>query len=255
MLITNGKIIIAATAEWDFLKEQVEEIQSRARGELDNTKLKFKPNKKDSHFIVPKEVDIAMLLRLAKPNIDIQLRSIKGEEIQLPNHKTRSIRYDFSQEDLAKIGGEMAVKYGERSAEENRIAGIKKKSKTVIDDIEKVIQSSATKITQGYEMREHVCVVKLDFSDKKKYFLHPDSGDVLDIADLEPEDYQLSMELHNHEQLELGNELEENAHLKEKDDNFFEAKEGETVLVKTSVDKDGNLQVDNNEFNDDELPH
>ena len=194
MLITNGRIIIIPNNDIDELERLISIIRTNAQNIFNDKKIKFTYlDDPYPHFKNDSKLDFDQLQEACRPDIDLQFRAIGEETITLPGFKPREIKHVFSEEEKMDLGEKMAnsLKLVEEIESEKKAAMAEFKAR--IEAAEQDVHEAGDAWRNGYEMRQMDVLVTIDYVAKKKYYIDPDSGNVLDIMEIDPADWQMQM--------------------------------------------------------------
>lgn len=191
MLFTNGRILIDQENNKEILGKAADKIEKHFLEEK-GIAIEFKESADHHGFalIVPEEVSWSVLHAMLVPNIEF--KAINENEIVMPKPETISIKYVFKDDEMKEIADENMA----RQVEFEKLEASKKATmaefKGKLDFIEERIKETRIKHMNGYEEREFDCFVKLDFVEKKKYFIDKYDGTTIrKVEDLSKRDYQV----------------------------------------------------------------
>lgn len=103
---------------------------------------------------------------------------------------TESIRHLFTDEEKGKIAQEMAIKVVDLERAEDTKKAVVADYNAQIAGIKASTNLAATKLTNGWEMRNIKCEVEKDFERWKVRFLDMDTKKVLKERDMMPGEFQ-----------------------------------------------------------------
>ena len=194
MLITNGRIIIIPNNDIDELERLISIIRANARNIFNDKKIKFTYSDDPyPHFKNDAGLDFDQLQEACRPEIDLQFRAIGEESIILPGLKPKEIKHVFSEEEKMDLGEKMAnaLKLVQDIESEKKAEMAEFKAR--IEAAEQDVYEAGDAWRNGYEMRQMDVQVTIDYIARKKYYVDPNTGNVLATEDLEPEDWQMQM--------------------------------------------------------------
>jgi len=111
-----------------------------------------------------------------------------------PRYENEFIKYVFTEFELKEIAAEMAQKIVNLQQAEDDKKAIMSDYKSQIDGIQAGINSSATKMTSGYEMRSVKCKVEPDYARKVWQFFRVDTGGMVKEKDMTSNDLQMEFD-------------------------------------------------------------
>ena len=104
------------------------------------------------------------------------------------------VKYVFSENEKKEIASEMAQKVSEQNQAEDDKKAIMSDLKSRIDRIQAEVNSAATKLNNGYEMRNIKCEVIRDYKRKVIQFMRTDNGEIAREKPMTADDLQMRME-------------------------------------------------------------
>jgi len=111
-----------------------------------------------------------------------------------PKYENEFIKYIFTEEEKREIAGEMAQKIVNLQQAEDDLKAIKSDYKSQIDSIQAGINSAATKMTSGYEMRSMKCQVVPNYEKKIWEYIRVDTGELVKEKRMTSNDLQMEFE-------------------------------------------------------------
>jgi len=111
-----------------------------------------------------------------------------------PKYENEFIKYVFTEKELKEIAGEMAQKIVNLQQAEDDVKAIKSDYKSQIDGIQAGINSDATKMTSGYEMRSTKCQVIPNYPKKVWEYMRVDTGEKVKEKGMTSNDLQREFE-------------------------------------------------------------
>ena len=112
-----------------------------------------------------------------------------------PRYENEFIKYVFTESELKEIASEMAQKIVNLQQAEDDKKAIMSDYKSQIDGIQAGINSAATKMTSGYEMRSMKCQVVPDYPRKIWQYIRVDTGEMVKEKGMTSSDLQMEFEL------------------------------------------------------------
>ena len=100
------------------------------------------------------------------------------------------LKYTFSDAEKAEIAAEMAEKVTDLSRKEDELKAVKSDFKSQIDGLQANVNGAATKLTNGYEMRNIECRVERDYKKGVIRFIRTDTGEIARTKEMSHEDRQ-----------------------------------------------------------------
>ena len=113
-----------------------------------------------------------------------------------PKYENEFIKYTFTEKELREIAGEMAQKIVNLQQAEDDKKAIMSDYKSQIDGIQAGINSAATKMTSGYEMRSVKCQVVPDYDRKVWEYIRVDTGKCVKEKGMTSNDLQRKIDGH-----------------------------------------------------------
>lgn len=195
MFYTDMKILIHSHNDVDELKNAIDQLEDWL---IENYGIKAEfeyaedEEKKFPMYLIPDGVTWQHLDDVLRP--DIGLRAINDDNIVLEGVKTIDVKHHLTDEELIKYGEDLSNTIREKHEIEGEKAVSNKNFKIRLDKQDAIIDDYSDIISQGYRIDEKECIIKVDFKEKKKYYLDKnDVNTIHDIRDLEPEDFQLKL--------------------------------------------------------------
>ena len=111
-----------------------------------------------------------------------------------PKYENEFIKYIFTEEEKREIASEMAQRIVNLQQAEDDLKAIKSDYKSQIDGIQAGINSAATKLTSGYEMRSTKCQVIADYPGKVWKYMRVDTGEIVKEKGMTSNDLQMEFE-------------------------------------------------------------
>lgn len=111
-----------------------------------------------------------------------------------PRYENEFVKYVFTEAEQKDIAAAMAQKVVALQQAEDDLKAIKSDYKSQIDGIQAGINSAATKMTSGYEMRSVKCQIVPDFPNKVWQYIRVDNGVVVRVKDMSVDDLQMEFE-------------------------------------------------------------
>jgi hypothetical protein len=214
MYYTNGRIIIHKFNNPDELKKTVKKLEEFLL-EDHGMKVEFKENHAYEFpaYDIPSQVSFKDLLDILQPNL--ALKAINEEIIVLPDKKTVSVKYYFTDIDKEKIASSISTHVVEKAKLEAQFASVKKDFNARLSQLEESINKESHKHVAGYEMRDYECLVKINFEENRKFYCDVNEPTTIrNVEALEPMDRQMkifhTVDQQPHEEIELVNESVDN---------------------------------------------
>lgn len=195
LLITNGKLIVNPAMHIDELEEAIKVITENAKNDGIKKPL-FK--KIDIPFVCfenKSEIDFFKLKQYCPEYVDLQFKAIGKESVTLPITKMKEIKHVYSPEELDKIAEGFAQKQQEKENLEDEKKQVNKQFADNITIHETEISELANKYRLRYEIQSKTCRVILDFKEGNKYFIDPNTNELLHTEKLTPEDQRSLFDL------------------------------------------------------------
>lgn len=111
-----------------------------------------------------------------------------------PKFENEFTKYIFTEPEKKDIAADMAQKIVTLQQAENDLKAIKSDYKSQIDGIQANINSSATKLTSGYEMRSTKCQVIPNWPKKVWEYARTDTGEIVKRKDMTSNDLQMEFD-------------------------------------------------------------
>ena len=111
-----------------------------------------------------------------------------------PKYENEFIKYTFTDEEKKEIASEMAQKIVNLQQAEDDKKAIMSDYKSQIDGIQAGINSAATKLTAGYEMRSTKCQVVPNYPKKVWEYIRVDTGKMVKEKGMTSNDLQMEFE-------------------------------------------------------------
>lgn len=111
-----------------------------------------------------------------------------------PKYENEFIKYVFTEPEKKDIAAEMAQKIVTLQQTEDDLKAIKSDYKSQIDGVQAGINSAATKLTAGYEMKSTKCQVVPNYSKKVWEYIRVDTGLLVKEKGMTSSDLQMEFE-------------------------------------------------------------
>ena len=111
-----------------------------------------------------------------------------------PKYENEFLKYHFTEKEIQEIASEMAQKIVNLQQAEDDKKAIMSDYKSQIDGIQAGINSSATKMTSGYEMRSTKCQVIANYPKRVWEYIRIDTGEVVKEKGMTSNDLQMEFE-------------------------------------------------------------
>lgn len=111
-----------------------------------------------------------------------------------PKYENEFIKYVFTESEKKDIASNMAQKIVTLQQAEDDLKAIKSDYKSQIDGIQANINSSATKLTSGYEMRSTKCQVFPNWPKKVWEYIRVDTGEKVKEKGMTSNDLQMEFD-------------------------------------------------------------
>ena len=99
-------------------------------------------------------------------------------------------KYQFDEEEKREMAAEMAQKVTELASVEDSKKAIMSDFKSQIDGLQAKINGAATKLNNGYEMRNIKCKIIADYDDKEFVYFREDNGEIAKREKMTADDLQ-----------------------------------------------------------------
>jgi hypothetical protein len=106
-------------------------------------------------------------------------------------------RYEFTDNELQEMGGEVAVDLQKLEDIENELKSIKADFKARAEATAATIRSKSRKIRDGYEMRPIQCKVVMDYDRRKVFYYRTDTLTLGKERVMRDDEYQMHLPLDN----------------------------------------------------------
>ncbi len=238
MFYTNGKIIIHSLDDLDALNEAQEKIVSYLKKEEGmKAEFVFSEEHKYPMYIVPEGVEYKHMEEVLRPNI--KLRAINEDMVVLNDKHTVNVKYNYTDEEMDDIAKRLASDVLEMHSLEEEKKALMAEYKAKIDTIDNRIFDSSKSCTQGFEFRDYQTRIKLNFADKKRYYVDINEPDTIrKTEDMQKGDFQMRIDHEFEERIEpkkeKGNKVKGKKGAKSK-----EVKKDVPKVTETKDDTDG----------------
>lgn len=111
-----------------------------------------------------------------------------------PKFENEFIKYVFTESEKKDIAAGMAQKVVTLQQTEDDLKAIKSDYKSQIDGIQAGINSAATKMTSGYEMRSIKCQVVPNWSEKNWEYIRVETGELVKRKKMTSDDLQMEFD-------------------------------------------------------------
>lgn len=199
MLVTNGKKITNFPTNADELEKMGAELKKRAKDVL-GVKIKFEFKDEPFPYLELDEkthLTYQELRQLCVPDIDLQLRGFGNERIQMPETKTKDIKYVFTDDEKRDLADKFCNAQYDLEQVSQEAKSVAKTYKSKIDNLETEISELSAKHRQGYEIRTIETNLHLDFESNLRIYTDKETGDIVHQEPLEAKDKQLKIEFVN----------------------------------------------------------
>lgn len=187
-------MIVIADGNLETLDKLMKTIQKRYREFHGDKEVKFAfTDVPCPHYACNKPFTFEQLQEASEGITEVSYRAIGDERITLPGRKTKDVKHYFSEEELLKIGednAQMDQRITELEQEKKRVL---KNYTDEIGDLVAKISHNHSLIRQKHEIQTQEVLVDLDFLEKQKLYIHPESREVLHSEPLKADDYQMKL--------------------------------------------------------------
>ena len=111
-----------------------------------------------------------------------------------PKFENEFIKYVFTESEKKDIAAEMAQKIVTLQQTEDDLKAIKSDFKSQIDGVQAGINSAATKLTSGYDMRSIKCQVVPNYLKKVWEYIRVDTGEMVKKKSMTSNDLQMEFD-------------------------------------------------------------
>ena len=111
-----------------------------------------------------------------------------------PKYENEFLKYHFTEKEIQEIASEMAQKIVNLQQAEDDLKAIKSDYKNQMDGIQAGINSAATKMTSGYEMRSVKCKVTPNYIARVWEYTRVDTGEMVKEKGMTSNDLQMYYE-------------------------------------------------------------
>ena len=108
---------------------------------------------------------------------------------------TEFCKYTFTEDEKKALASEMAQSVSSLQSAEDQKKAIMSDLKGQIDSLQAKVNSSATKLNNGYEMRQIKCEVVADYDAKLWTFIRTDNGEIAKERRMTQDDLQKRLDL------------------------------------------------------------
>lgn len=195
MIYTNGAILIDSKNDPDALAKAVRKL---TRFLEEDRALEAKIILDDTVpypcYLLPENVTFQDIDQALRPQV--QLRAINEDIVVLPEKKSISIKHYYTQEELDHMGASMAAKLVEKKRLEAKRKAVMSEFNANINALDGDIDELADHHQQGWEERDILCQVKLNFGDDTRYYIDAaDPEHIVKGEPLETKDYQMRIDV------------------------------------------------------------
>jgi len=199
LLITNGRLIVNPAMHIEELEEVIKVITENAVNDgMKNTVKNPLFKREEQPFTCFENVtgiEFFQLKRYCPDYVDLQFKAIGKESVTLPVTKMKDIKHTYTPEELDIIADEFSQKQKEKEDLEDEKKQVSKRYADQIATLETEISEHANKYRLKYEIQNKECRVIFDFKENKKYFVHPESEELLHSENLTTEDQRTLFDL------------------------------------------------------------
>ena len=103
------------------------------------------------------------------------------------------LKYVFNEAEKKDLGSEMARNISSKTSLEDEKKAVAADFTSRISRVDGDINTSATKLNQGYEMRNIECEIIKDFEEKVIRYKRTDTEEIVDVKPMKGDDLQLEM--------------------------------------------------------------
>lgn len=151
---------------------------------------------KDFHFpylVVDERIKPLYIDEVLAPHV--KLGAINSSLFKKPGPEQLTVRYEFSEKEKVAMLKESAQCQVDKLKEEAERTRIMKEMKAKIDTLSRQINRLTQKAVNGFEHRQLLCTLELDFKKGKRTWRQVEKPHkVVLVEDLQPEDFQLLIE-------------------------------------------------------------
>jgi hypothetical protein len=103
------------------------------------------------------------------------------------------VKYQFTKDEIDEIAAELAQRTSELETAEDEKKAIMSDLKGRIDSLTATVRQAATKINNGYEMRNVKCEIVKDFKSGQIKHVRTDTGDIVRTKKMTDNDRQMEI--------------------------------------------------------------
>lgn len=195
LLITNGKLIVNPAMHVEELDEVIKVIKENAKNDGIKKPTFKKLEEPFTCYENVSGIEFFKLKQYCPDYVDIQFKAIGKESVTLPVTKMKDIKHIYTPEELNDIAEDFAMKQKEKEDLEETKKQVAKRYSDDIATHEAEISELANKYRLRYEIQSRDCRVILDFKDGQKYFVDPESEELLHTEKLTTEDQRSLFDL------------------------------------------------------------
>lgn len=204
MLYTNGVIIVDKNNDTKRMEEELVKVSDHMN-EMKNEVVEFKFT--DEHgfpaYKFPENITFMEMQDVLGPNI--ALKAINEDEIVLHGESIIEKKYDFDSEELHELADDMVKHLDQKNSLISEKAILSKQKDTEIKKVEKKIEELKVKHSNKFEDREYKVKVKLNFKDKKKYYVDINDESIVHKTDkMSKDEMQVRIDHRFDEPVEFG---------------------------------------------------
>lgn len=219
MFYTNGKILIHDFNDLELLSEAKDKIVEYLEKE-EGLEVVLEISEEHGYpmYILPEDLEYKSIEEALRPNI--KLKAINEDMVLLDTTQNVNVKYNYTEEEIEELSKKISSNVLESAALENEIKAIKSEYKDKIDKLQEEIYSNSQKVNQGFEFRDYPTKLKLNFSDKKRYYVDVNEPETIrKVEDMQKSDFQMQI-THEFENRIEPEKLGKEEHINEDEEKF-----------------------------------
>ncbi len=207
MIYTNLKVLVAQNNDPELMQRVAESMSDYAT-KNNHEHCDFSVEQDEGGFLViklPSPYSYDLLKTMIPSGELLEFKAIGDTVFELPYTVRKAYKHYFSEKEKSEIADNLCREQAEKESLVDEKKSLMKSYADKIENKETSISEFAGKYRQGWEDREQHCICQIDYSQKQKLYIDPESKEVLAMEDLSPSDYQLRLD-----SVRIENNIEEN---------------------------------------------
>jgi len=207
LVITNGRVLVDPAMNEKNMGAMITEWIENVSNFYDIPVVFEKVEKPFLMYKIPAELPWKNLIDSKPADTRVEFMAIgKDDEVQLPYNHRKTLRHNFSIEELKEKADHICEDIAEIDKLEKEKKSIVKSYNDKIADINADLTEKAQLHRQGYELRDKTVVVVMNFKEKVKYYNDSITGELLATEPMTEKDQRTLFDIKGYDPDEFEND-------------------------------------------------